>query len=98
MNAEGTCDILVAVEPRETLRSIQYLNYNSIVILNTNKIIPATVAIGRSGYPAIEQIKAILEAVAGKVIAINALELAKTAGVNIQAFQIGLEATRKALL
>jgi indolepyruvate ferredoxin oxidoreductase, beta subunit len=80
MNAEGTCDILVALEPSETLRNIQYLNENSIVIFNTRKVIPASVTMGRSGYPEIRQIMEILQAAAGKVVAIDALELAEKTG------------------
>ena len=80
MNAEGTCDILVALEPSETLRNIQYLNKNSVVIFNTRKVIPATVGLGMSGYPTLEQIKDVLFKVTDKVIGFDALELAEKAG------------------
>jgi indolepyruvate ferredoxin oxidoreductase, beta subunit len=80
MNAEGTCDILVALEPSETLRNIQYLNKKSTVIYNIRKVIPATVTLGRSGYPELEQIRDILLATAGRVIALDALDLAEKAG------------------
>lgn len=80
MTAHGKCDILVALEPSEGLRSIQYLNNTSTVILNIRKVIPTTVSIGESTYPEIEQITEKLQAVAGKVITLDALELAEKAG------------------
>jgi indolepyruvate ferredoxin oxidoreductase, beta subunit len=137
INAEGTCDIMVALEPSETLRNIQYLNKNSTVIYNIRKVIPATVSMGKSTYPEIDQIQAILQETAGKVIAVDAITLAEEAGnrqsvnvvmlgtlfgsgimpirtetmenlvrehfpakaasVNIQAFHMGFEASKKAL-
>jgi indolepyruvate ferredoxin oxidoreductase, beta subunit len=80
LTSEGRCDILVALEPSEALRNIQYLNPKSTVIINIRKIIPATVSMGKSTYPEIEQIKSRLQAVAGTVIAIDAADLADKAG------------------
>jgi indolepyruvate ferredoxin oxidoreductase, beta subunit len=80
MTTDGKCDILVAVEPSEALRNIQYLNSTSTVIINTRKVIPATVSLGKSRYPEIEQIKEKLKTVAGVVITLDATELAEKAG------------------
>jgi indolepyruvate ferredoxin oxidoreductase, beta subunit len=80
MTADGKCDVLIALEPSEALRNIQYLNSKSIVIFNTHKVIPATVSMGKSSYPEISQIVEKLEAVAGKVMPIDALALADKAG------------------
>src|SRR5450759_5516613 len=56
MTADGKCDILVALEPSEGLRNIQYLNKTSSVVLNIRKVIPATVSLGKSTYPEIDEI------------------------------------------
>jgi indolepyruvate ferredoxin oxidoreductase, beta subunit len=80
MTTEGKCDILVALEPSEGLRNILYLNKTSTVITSIRKIIPAIVSIGKSTYPEMEQIKEKLQAVAGKVVTVDALELAEKAG------------------
>jgi indolepyruvate ferredoxin oxidoreductase beta subunit len=80
MTAEGKCDILLSVEPSEALRYINYLNRNSVVILNVRKVIPATVAIGKGTYPELEEIKARLQVVARRVVALDATELAEKAG------------------
>ncbi len=80
MTADAKCDVLVAVEPSEGLRNIQYLNKNSTVILNTRKVIPATVSMGKSTYPEIAQIVDKLKGVTSKVIPVDANELAEQAG------------------
>ena len=72
MTADGKCDVLIGIEPSEALRNIQYLNKNSIVVLNIRKVIPATVSMGKSIYPQIEQIISKLREVAGKVITTGA--------------------------
>jgi indolepyruvate ferredoxin oxidoreductase beta subunit len=80
LTSDGKCDMLVALEPSEALRNIQYLNETSVVIFNTRKVIPSTVSLGKSSYPEIGQITERLQAVAGRVIALDAQELAEKAG------------------
>jgi indolepyruvate ferredoxin oxidoreductase, beta subunit len=80
MTSDGKCDVMVALEPSEALRNIQYLNKNTTVIFNIRKVIPATVSMGKSTYPEIEQIKTKLQAAAGQVIGIDAQDLAEKAG------------------
>jgi indolepyruvate ferredoxin oxidoreductase beta subunit len=80
MTAEGKCDILVGVEPSEALRNIAYLNKQSVVFVNVRKVIPSTVSMGKCTYPEIDQIKAKLQAVAGRVVTLDATELAEKAG------------------
>jgi len=80
LTTEGKCDILVALEPSEALRNIQYLNKTSIVITNTRKIVPATVSMGKSQYPELKVIEEKLKEAAGRVILVDAIELAEKAG------------------
>ena len=87
MTTDGKCDLLVALEPSEALRNIQYLNRSSIVIMNLRKVIPATVSMGKSTYPEIDQIKTKLESVSSRVVAMDAVELAEKAG-NRQAVNV----------
>ncbi len=80
LTTEGKCDSLVALEPSEALRNIQYLNKQSIVIANTRKIVPATVSMGKSQYPDLKVIEEKLKEAAGRVILVDAIELAEKAG------------------
>ncbi len=92
MTSEGKCDILIALEPSEGLRNIQYLHKNSSVVLNIRQIIPATVSMGKSTYPALAEIKKRLLAVTPDVITVDAVELAEKAG-NRQATNVVMMGT-----
>ncbi len=76
----GKCDIMLGMEPGECLRNIGYLSQSSIVILNTRKILPVMVLIGKSNYPSLEQIVEILKANSGKVVALDIFKLATEVG------------------
>ena len=76
----GKCDVLVAMEPAEALRNVSYLSPSSLVILNTQIIAPYTVALGRSSYPSLDKVIEKLTGASGKVIKIDADQLAKEAG------------------
>lgn len=80
MTPEGKVDILVAVEPSEALRNIQYLSRNCVVILNTATMIPFTVYLGKSGYPSSGEIINQIKAVTGRIITLDASGLAAQAG------------------
>ena len=80
LTTDGKCDVLIAVEPSEALRNIQYLNENTTVIINTRKVIPATVSLGKSSYPDIELILDKIKAVTPDLITMDATDLAEKAG------------------
>ncbi len=80
MTPEGKCDVLIAVEPSEALRNISYLAKNSVVVLNTTTVLPYTFYLGKSGYPAQDQIIEKLKRVTGRIITLDASGLAKEAG------------------
>jgi indolepyruvate ferredoxin oxidoreductase, beta subunit len=77
---EGKVDVLVAVEPSEALRNIQYLAKNSVVVLNTTTVMPFTVYLGKSGYPASDEIIEQLREVTNRIITMDASGLAREAG------------------
>jgi indolepyruvate ferredoxin oxidoreductase beta subunit len=80
LTPEGKCDILVAVEPSEALRNIQYLAPNSVVVLNSRTVLPYTVFMGKSKYPGQEDILAKLRKVTDRIIVLDATKLAEEAG------------------
>jgi indolepyruvate ferredoxin oxidoreductase beta subunit len=77
---QGKCDVLIGMEPSEGLRNASYLSSSSSVILNTTPIVPFTVPLGQSSYPSLDQVLEKLKSVTGKVITLNAAEIAKEAG------------------
>jgi indolepyruvate ferredoxin oxidoreductase beta subunit len=80
MTPEGKCDVLIAVEPSEALRNIQYLAKNSVIVLNTTTVLPYTVYLGKSGYPTQDEIMEKLRKVTDRIITLDANGLAKEAG------------------
>ncbi len=74
-----SADALMALEPSEALRHLEYLSDDSIVIVNTEPVLPVTVTSGISSYPDIEEIIDYLEQ-RFNVKAFNAVQLAKKAG------------------
>lgn len=81
----GEADILLGIEAIETLRYIEYLKPNGVVILNNYIWQPVQSTFDRvknpeHSYISIDQIKSQLENITSKIILINALELASQAG------------------
>jgi indolepyruvate ferredoxin oxidoreductase beta subunit len=80
MTPEGKVDVIIAVEPSEALRNIQYLAKGGVVVLNSRTVLPFTVFLGKSGYPGLKEIQAGLGKVTDKIITLDASELAQSAG------------------
>lgn len=76
----GKCDALVAMEPAEALRNIAYLSPSTQLIVNTRSVIPFTVSVGTSSYPALETIIEKLTSTSCKLIQLDAAEIARQAG------------------
>src|SRR4030042_1972991 len=58
LTPEGMVDVIIAVEPSEALRNIQYLAKGGVVVLNSRTVLPYTVFLGKSRYPSLEAIQA----------------------------------------
>ena len=87
LTPEGKCDILIAVEPSEAIRNIQYLSKSSMVILNSREVMPFTVFLGSSGYPSLDEILDNLNKAVDRVITLDAAKLAGEAG-NLQSTNV----------
>lgn len=74
----GTADIQMAFEMMEAVRYLPYLNGDSTVIVNTQKILPPSVATGQAVYP--ENVLDELEKREIRVIGVDAFSIAKQAG------------------
>ncbi|HHD56184.1 MAG TPA: indolepyruvate oxidoreductase subunit beta [Desulfobulbaceae bacterium] len=74
----GTADILVAFEILEAARYLPYLHRDSAVVVNTQKILPPAVALGKIAYP--DNILDELTDRGINVVAIDAFAVAKEVG------------------
>jgi len=78
--ADGEADILMAFEPLEAVRALAKCHSGSLVISSTLPIIPFTVAIGQSSYPALDSLYELIEARVSRLVRIDAVGLARQAG------------------
>ena len=81
MTPEAAGDVLLGLEPMETLRVAQkYLKTGGSVILNPRQMLPSNVIAGLVEYPPEDKIFESLRQIAGRVIPIDAARLADAAG------------------
>lgn len=74
----GCADILVAFEMMEAARYLPYLHKGSKVVVNTQKILPPSVATGKAEYP--ENVLEVLVNNDISVTTVDALEIAREVG------------------
>jgi indolepyruvate ferredoxin oxidoreductase beta subunit len=74
----GSADIQMAFEMLEAVRYLPYLHAGSTVLVNTQRILPPSVATGRADYP--EQVLDRLRQRNIKVIEVDAFAIAKQSG------------------
>jgi indolepyruvate ferredoxin oxidoreductase beta subunit len=75
---KGAVDILFSFEQLETLRYLDFLNDNSVILVNDQKILPPSVTMGKEAYPA--DIPGRLKARYPRFTLVNALDAAREAG------------------
>ena len=80
MSMRGKVDYLLAFEPIEALRQIEFLNEKSTIVFNEYKISPVTVSSGLATYPADDVIKKALKDSAKNIYSINATNKAVEIG------------------
>ncbi|MBT4092003.1 MAG: pyruvate ferredoxin oxidoreductase, partial [Deltaproteobacteria bacterium] len=67
-------------EPSETLRAIRRCNAKSVVVTNLTPLPPFTVTIGSGVYPDLDELQMLIRNKTKKLIALDAVKLAKEAG------------------
>jgi indolepyruvate ferredoxin oxidoreductase beta subunit len=87
--SDGEADVCVGFEPSETLRALKRCNSDTVVITNLAPLPPFTVTIGRGVYPDLNKLQDLIRAKTARLIAFDAVVLAKRAG-NIMAVNMVL--------
>lgn len=78
---EGQCDLLIALEPVEGLRILDYYgNPRVMTLLNTRPIQPIDVISGNVAYPEVSQVIAKVKELSRRVWTLNATEVALEMG------------------
>jgi len=82
---EGKGNLMIGMEAAEALRNITYMSESSIIILNTQRVLPITVLLGSTQYPSLEEIIERLEKYSHRVVTLDAIQLAQEAGSSLSA-------------
>lgn len=77
---EGEADVLLSFEPAEALRSLKFASKKTVVVINTEKVVPFSVSMGQAEYPNINETLAVIEKETRKLVKLNAVGLARKAG------------------
>jgi indolepyruvate ferredoxin oxidoreductase beta subunit len=77
---EGQADVLLGFEPLETVRNLRCASEKTLVMMNSQRILPAELAANNSRYPSIEEVLAKIHVFTSKVVVVKAAELARKAG------------------
>jgi indolepyruvate ferredoxin oxidoreductase beta subunit len=78
--SDGEADVLMGFEPSETLRALNKCNTKTVVITNLAPTPPFTVAIGKGVYPDLALTQQLIREKTARLIALDAVSLAKQAG------------------
>ncbi len=78
--SDGCADVLVGFEPSETLRALNKCNPETVVVTNMAPLPPFTVAIGKGTYPDLNQLQSLVQQKTARLIAFDAIALAREAG------------------
>jgi indolepyruvate ferredoxin oxidoreductase, beta subunit len=76
--AQGDC--MLAFEPVESLRYMNYIRKGAYVVLNQHPIVPTSVNAGMATYPKFEEVKKELQRVTDKIISTDASKIATETG------------------
>lgn len=68
MISEGDADLVIGLEPVETLRNIKYIGEKTIVLMNTYAWKPLSVNIGKAAYPELSKVLELLNKAAKNVL------------------------------
>jgi indolepyruvate ferredoxin oxidoreductase beta subunit len=78
--SDGEADVLVGFEPSETLRALNKCNPHTVVITSLAPLPPFTVALGRGKYPDLDRLQELIRQKTARLVAFDAVTLAKQAG------------------
>ncbi len=76
----GTSDLILAFEPVEALRALEKTNRDTIVIVNTKKVLPSTINQQDIDYPELEDILGELSSKVDNLYSLDANKIALDAG------------------
>ena len=83
--SDGEADVLLGFEPVETYRAMRKCSADSVVVSNSVRVTPYTVAIGKNAYPDIDKLFSFIQSRVKRLITLDAQDLARQAGSALSA-------------
>ena len=77
---EGQADVLLGFEPVETLRSLGFASEKTLVIMNSQGIMPTELTAKMQSYPTLEEVEKKIRRFTERVVVVDAVKLAERAG------------------
>lgn len=90
--SDGEADVLLGFEPVETYRTVRKCSARSVVISNTEPVMPYSVAIGKGFYPDVDCLFEFIRNRTERLITLNAKALAQQTGSAVSANMVMLGA------
>ncbi|MDQ7822093.1 MAG: indolepyruvate oxidoreductase subunit beta [Candidatus Eremiobacteraeota bacterium] len=81
--AKGEADVILGFEPVETYRTLEKASPRTGIVTNTDPLVPPGVSLGQGAYPKVEKLIENMRNGGLKVIAVPALEIARSAGSTV---------------
>ncbi len=89
---EGGANLVISLENAEVLTSIPYASRETVFVLNKEMSLPPMITIGLGRYPTTDEVIHSVEQISGKILVIDALEIARKAGLSITVSSVMLGA------
>jgi indolepyruvate ferredoxin oxidoreductase beta subunit len=80
---EGEADVILGLEPIETLRNAKYASEKTVIMVGDERIPPPALTLKGESYPKMDVILEKLKVFSNKVIFVEASKLAKKAGSHL---------------
>ncbi|MEM3597067.1 MAG: indolepyruvate ferredoxin oxidoreductase subunit beta [Candidatus Bathyarchaeia archaeon] len=77
---DGNADVILGFEPIEALRNVKFASEKTIVIMNSERIMPTELTVKKAKYPSLEEIMRKINIFTKNVIVVEAARLARKAG------------------
>jgi indolepyruvate ferredoxin oxidoreductase beta subunit len=77
---EGRGDLMIGLEPAESLRNLIYMAKTGVIVLNARIIMPQYAVLGLGKYPELDDIIGKLKENSANLVVLNAAKLAEEAG------------------
>jgi indolepyruvate ferredoxin oxidoreductase beta subunit len=76
----GGADAILGFEPMETARMSEYIGSDTLVITNTRSVVPFTLSVQGKPYPPLESLLAPVREKCGKLVTLDATQIAVETG------------------